>query len=102
MERNSDPSELMKLIQKACLHGGNTAHIPDTFITILKELITRKQRSQTPAEYDEQTGSNLEVFCDFVQLLSGTPFFSMFPVLQKHVINTFDEYIFDLTFFNRN
>ena len=86
MERNLDPTELMKLIQKVCLYGGDHAYIPDNFITVLKELITRKQGSQTPAEYDEQVGSNLKVFCDFVKLPPGTPLFSMFPVLQEHVI----------------
>ena len=77
-----------------CLHGGGTAYTPDTFLTILKELITRKQGSQTPAEYDEQAGSNLEVFCGFVKLPSGTPLFPIFPILQEHVIDTFDEYTF--------
>ena len=95
LERDSDPAELMKLIQKVCVHGGDTAYVPDVFISAIKELFTRKQGSQTPAEYDEQIGSNLDVFRDFVKLPSGAPLFSMFPVLMEHVVETFDEYDFD-------
>ena len=65
------------------------------FISAIKELFTRKQGSQTPAEYDEQIGSNLDVFCDFVKLPSDTPLFSMFPVLREHMVDIFDEYNFD-------
>ena len=39
VEGKSDPAELMKLIQKVCLHGGNNAYIPDTFLTILNESL---------------------------------------------------------------
>ena len=87
----------MKLIQKVCLYDDDTSYIPDIFLIILKEPITREQGSQTPVEYNEQAGSNLEVFCDFAKLPSGTPFFSMFPILQEHVIDTFDEYTFHHT-----
>jgi len=57
LERDSDPAELMKLIQKVCVNGGDTAYVPDVFISTIKELFTRKQGSQTPAEYDDQIGS---------------------------------------------
>ena len=43
IEDKSDPAELMNLIQKACLHGGDTAYIPDRFLASLKDLIARKQ-----------------------------------------------------------
>ena len=95
MEQDSDPAKLMKLIRKVCLHGGDNAYVPDTFIAAIKELFTRKQGLQTPAEYDEQVGSNLDVLCDFVKLPPGTALFSMFPIIQEHVVNTFDEYTFD-------
>ena len=88
----------MKLIRKVCLHGGDTVYIPDIFLTFLEELITREQGSQTPVEYDEQAGLNLEFFCDSAKLPSSTPLFSIFPILQEYVIDdTFDEYSFDRT-----
>ena len=95
VEQDLDPAELMKLIWKVCLHGGSNAYVPDTFITAIKELFARKQGWQTPAEYDEQVGSNLDVFCDFFKLTTGTVLFSIFPIIQEHVVDKFDEYTFD-------
>ena len=55
------PGRLMQLLQILCLYGSDKAYAPEMVFNALKECMTRKQSNNSPTEFSELIGTNMDV-----------------------------------------
>jgi len=102
IDNSCDPGRLMTLLQTVCLHGSDKEYFPEKLILSMRELITRKQGNNDPADgnndsadFSKQTGLNNAVFAQVARLVPGEilvpmpTFWDAFPNLRSFVINKF-------------